>query len=164
LDPMDRKILQTILEKFGGGPVGVETIAASVGEQRDTLEDVYEPYLLQEGVLQRTPRGRIATQRTYRYFGKAPPENTQVSLWERYSQRRFGGRVEALGKSFAASPCLLYGGARVHALGTYCQTNRAARRSMDTSDMHVAFPKLFRALRCAAQRPTRGDHYFSKQF
>jgi Holliday junction DNA helicase RuvB len=61
--------------------VGVETIAASVGEQRDTLEDVYEPYLLQEGLLQRTPRGRIATQRTYRYFGKAPPENSQGSLW-----------------------------------------------------------------------------------
>ena len=81
LDPMDRKILQTILEKFGGGPVGVDTIAASVGEQRDTLEDVYEPYLLQEGLLQRTPRGRIATQRTYRYYGKAPPENSQGSLW-----------------------------------------------------------------------------------
>src|SRR5215467_5122696 len=81
LDPMDRKILLTILEKFGGGPVGVETIAASVGEQRDTLEDVYEPYLLQEGLLQRTPRGRIATQRTYRYFGKAPPDGSQGSLW-----------------------------------------------------------------------------------
>ncbi len=81
LDPMDRKILQTILEKFGGGPVGVETIAASVGEQRDTLEDVYEPYLLQEGLLQRTPRGRIATARTYRYFGKVPPETPQGSLW-----------------------------------------------------------------------------------
>ena len=81
LDPMDRKILGTIVEKFGGGPVGVETIAASVGEQRDTLEDVYEPYLLQEGLIQRTPRGRVATSRTYRYFGKKPPETPQGSLW-----------------------------------------------------------------------------------
>jgi Holliday junction DNA helicase RuvB len=81
LDPMDRKILLTIVDKFGGGPVGVETIAASVGEQRDTLEDVYEPYLLQEGLLQRTPRGRVATARTYRYFGKAPPQVPQGTLW-----------------------------------------------------------------------------------
>jgi len=73
LDAMDRKILLTIIEKFGGGPVGVETIAASVGEQRDTIEDVYEPYLLQEGFLQRTPRGRTATHRAYGYFKKAPP-------------------------------------------------------------------------------------------
>ncbi|HEX8703350.1 MAG TPA: Holliday junction branch migration DNA helicase RuvB [Myxococcaceae bacterium] len=73
LDAMDRKILLTIIEKFGGGPVGVETIAASVGEQRDTLEDVYEPYLLQEGFLQRTPRGRTATHRAYSYFKKSPP-------------------------------------------------------------------------------------------
>ena len=58
---MDRRILLTIVEKFGGGPVGVETIAAAVGEERDTIEDVYEPFLLQEGFLQRTPRGRIAT-------------------------------------------------------------------------------------------------------
>jgi len=73
LDAMDRKILLTIIEKFGGGPVGVETIAASVGEQRDTLEDVYEPFLLQEGFLQRTPRGRTATHRAYSYFKKTPP-------------------------------------------------------------------------------------------
>jgi Holliday junction DNA helicase RuvB len=73
LDSMDRKILLTIIDKFGGGPVGVETIAASVGEQRDTIEDVYEPFLLQEGFLQRTPRGRMATHRAYGYFKKAPP-------------------------------------------------------------------------------------------
>jgi Holliday junction DNA helicase RuvB len=73
LDAMDRKILLTIIDKFGGGPVGVETIAASVGEQRDTIEDVYEPFLLQEGFLQRTPRGRMATHRAYGYFKKAPP-------------------------------------------------------------------------------------------
>jgi Holliday junction DNA helicase RuvB len=73
LDNMDRKVLLTLIEKFGGGPVGVDTIAASVGEQRDTIEDVYEPYLLQEGFLQRTPRGRIATARAYSYFGRAQP-------------------------------------------------------------------------------------------
>ncbi|AKJ02275.1 Holliday junction branch migration DNA helicase RuvB [Archangium gephyra] len=82
LDAMDRKILLTILEKFGGGPVGVETIAAAVGEQRDTIEDVYEPFLLQEGFLQRTPRGRTATHHAYSYFNKkAPTSGGQGSLW-----------------------------------------------------------------------------------
>jgi Holliday junction DNA helicase RuvB len=61
--------------------VGVETIAASVGEQRDTIEDVYEPYLLQEGFLQRTPRGRTATHRAYTYFNKKAPESAQGTLW-----------------------------------------------------------------------------------
>ncbi|HLL54508.1 MAG TPA: Holliday junction DNA helicase RuvB C-terminal domain-containing protein, partial [Myxococcaceae bacterium] len=73
LDPMDRRILLTIIEKFGGGPVGVETIAAAVGEQRDTIEDVYEPYLMQEGLLNRTPRGRVATAHAFQYFGRKPP-------------------------------------------------------------------------------------------
>ena len=81
LDPMDRKLLLTILEKYGGGPVGVETLAASVGEERDTIEDVYEPFLLQEGLLHRTPRGRVATPRAYRYFGKPVPQTPQGSLW-----------------------------------------------------------------------------------
>jgi Holliday junction DNA helicase RuvB len=81
LDPMDRKILLTIIDKFGGGPVGVETIAASVGEQRDTLEDVYEPFLLQEGLLQRTPRGRLATARAYVYLGRSVPKTPQGTLW-----------------------------------------------------------------------------------
>lgn len=81
LDAMDRKILLTLLEKFGGGPVGVDTIAASVGEQRDTIEDVYEPYLLQEGFLQRTPRGRVATHRAYAHFNKKAPPTAQGSLW-----------------------------------------------------------------------------------
>ncbi len=81
LDAMDRKILLTILEKFGGGPVGVETIAASVGEQRDTIEDVYEPFLMQEGFLQRTPRGRTATHRAYQYFKKQPPPTPQGTLF-----------------------------------------------------------------------------------
>jgi len=73
LDPMDRRILSTIVEKFGGGPVGVETIAASVGEERETVEDVYEPFLLQQGLLHRTPRGRVATARAFELFGKKPP-------------------------------------------------------------------------------------------
>jgi Holliday junction DNA helicase RuvB len=81
LDAMDRKILLTIIEKFGGGPVGVETIAAAVGEQRDTIEDVYEPYLLQEGFLQRTPRGRTATHSAYTYFNKKAPPSAQGTLW-----------------------------------------------------------------------------------
>jgi Holliday junction DNA helicase RuvB len=81
LDPMDRKILLTILEKFGGGPVGLDTIAASVGEQRETVEDVYEPFLMQEGFLQRTPRGRVATARCWKYFGKPPPAEPQGALF-----------------------------------------------------------------------------------
>jgi Holliday junction DNA helicase RuvB len=73
LDEMDRRILGTILEKFAGGPVGVETISASVSEERDTIEDVYEPFLIQSGFLQRTPRGRVATAAAWRHFGLAPP-------------------------------------------------------------------------------------------
>ncbi|MCP4603919.1 MAG: Holliday junction branch migration DNA helicase RuvB [Proteobacteria bacterium] len=68
-DDMDRRILSVIIEKFDGGPVGIETIAAAVAEPRDTIEDVYEPYLIQGGYLQRTPRGRIATRRAYSHLG-----------------------------------------------------------------------------------------------
>ena len=63
---MDRKLLLTLIEKFNGGPAGIETIAASLREDRETIEDVYEPYLLQEGLLERTPRGRVATRRVLR--------------------------------------------------------------------------------------------------
>jgi Holliday junction DNA helicase RuvB len=69
LDVMDRKLLQTIIEKFMGGPVGVDNLAAAIGEDRDTIEDVLEPYLIQQGYLQRTPRGRMATAIAYRHFG-----------------------------------------------------------------------------------------------
>jgi holliday junction DNA helicase RuvB len=72
-DELDRRILATIIEKFGGGPVGVGAIAASLGEDRGTLEDLYEPYLLQAGFLQRTPRGRIASPAAYRHLGIVPP-------------------------------------------------------------------------------------------
>ncbi|MGD1074969.1 MAG: Holliday junction branch migration DNA helicase RuvB [Thermodesulfovibrionales bacterium] len=74
LDEMDRKFLSTIIEKFNGGPVGIETISAALREERDTLEDVYEPYLLQEGLLERTPRGRLATRHAYQHLGMNTPE------------------------------------------------------------------------------------------
>ncbi|MBN2429478.1 MAG: Holliday junction branch migration DNA helicase RuvB [Deltaproteobacteria bacterium] len=72
-DHMDRRILLTIIEKFGGGPVGLETLAASIGEEKETIEDVIEPYLLQQGFINRTPRGRTATLFAYRHFHKTPP-------------------------------------------------------------------------------------------
>ena len=73
LDVMDRKLLLTVIEKFGGGPVGVDNLAAAIGEERDTIEDVLEPYLIQQGYLQRTPRGRVATLAAYRHFGITAP-------------------------------------------------------------------------------------------
>ena len=71
-DEMDRSILFTLMDKFSGGPVGLSTVAAVVGEEADTIEDVYEPYLIQIGFLDRTPRGRVATERAYRHFGLTP--------------------------------------------------------------------------------------------
>ena len=82
LDEIDQKIMRTVLEKFGGGPVGINTIAASIGEEAETIEEVYEPYLIQLGFLHRSPRGRIATEGAYEYF--------KVS-------RRFGGTGTAAG-------------------------------------------------------------------
>ncbi|MBX3146549.1 MAG: Holliday junction branch migration DNA helicase RuvB [Gemmatimonadales bacterium] len=73
LDDMDARILTTIIEKYGGGPVGLQTLGAAVGEDSGTLEEVYEPYLLQQGFLERTPRGRVATGAAYRRFGMTPP-------------------------------------------------------------------------------------------
>ncbi|MCE2990225.1 MAG: Holliday junction branch migration DNA helicase RuvB [Burkholderiales bacterium] len=73
LDMMDRKLLLSIIEKFSGGPVGVENLAAAISEERDTIEDVLEPYLIQQGYLQRTPRGRMATTLTYQHFGLVMP-------------------------------------------------------------------------------------------
>jgi Holliday junction DNA helicase RuvB len=72
-DQMDRLILLTIIDKFGGGPVGLDTIAASISEERDTIEDVYEPFLIQHGFLNRTPRGRVATPLAYQHFGRIAP-------------------------------------------------------------------------------------------
>ncbi|MBM3116568.1 Holliday junction branch migration DNA helicase RuvB [Jeongeupia naejangsanensis] len=73
LDVMDRKLLSAVIEKFGGGPVGLDNVAAAIGEASDTIEDVLEPYLIQQGLLQRTPRGRIATASAYLHFGLNPP-------------------------------------------------------------------------------------------
>jgi Holliday junction DNA helicase RuvB len=83
LDIMDRKLLQAVIEKFAGGPVGVDNLAAAIGEERDTIEDVLEPYLIQQGYLQRTPRGRIATPSAYRHFGLAAPRQSAApDLWD----------------------------------------------------------------------------------
>ncbi|MFW5701536.1 MAG: Holliday junction branch migration DNA helicase RuvB [Bacteroidota bacterium] len=77
LDDMDKRILLSIIDKFSGGPVGINTIAGAVGEEPGTIEEVYEPFLIQQGFIQRTPRGRIATDRAYGHFGKMRRENTQ---------------------------------------------------------------------------------------
>ena len=81
LDLMDRQLLLAVIEKFAGGPVGVDNLAAALGEERDTLEDVVEPYLIQQGYLQRTPRGRMATALAYQYFGLVPPSAASASLF-----------------------------------------------------------------------------------
>ena len=73
LDEMDNRILSTIIEKFKGGPVGITTIATAVGEEPGTIEEVYEPFLIQEGFLQRTPRGREVTEKAYKHLGKLNP-------------------------------------------------------------------------------------------
>jgi Holliday junction DNA helicase RuvB len=78
LDLMDRKLLSAVIDKFGGGPVGVDNLAAAIGEARDTIEDVLEPYLIQQGYLQRTLRGRIATPAIYRHLGLAEPASALV--------------------------------------------------------------------------------------
>ncbi len=73
LDSMDRRVLETVIDKFGGGPVGISTLAVSVGEEADTLEDVYEPFLIEAGLLHRTPRGRVATRLAYEHLGRPVP-------------------------------------------------------------------------------------------
>ncbi len=82
LDEVDHKVLRTIIEKFDGGPVGIETIAASISEEADTIMDVYEPYLMQVGFLQRTPRGRVATRHAYGHLGLEAPQGLQRRLLE----------------------------------------------------------------------------------
>ena len=82
-DEVDRKLLRTIIDKFGGGPVGVGTIAAAISEEKDAIEDIYEPFLIQAGFLDRTPRGRVATLRAYRYLGLEAPDDRRRDprLW-----------------------------------------------------------------------------------
>jgi holliday junction DNA helicase RuvB len=81
LDRLDRRILEAICSKFGGGPVGLSTLAVAVGEEQDTIEDVYEPYLLQEGLIKRTPRGRAATAAAFDHLGLARPEGAGQALF-----------------------------------------------------------------------------------
>jgi len=83
-DALDRRLLQTIIEKFDGGPVGIESIAAAIGEERGTIEDVLEPFLIQQGFMMRTARGRVATKNAYLHFGLEPPKSatTQDSLFD----------------------------------------------------------------------------------
>ena len=78
---MDRMILLTIIDKFNGGPVGLDTIAAAISEESDTIEDVYEPFLIQNGFINRTPRGRVATRAAYLHFGRIAPEAPQANLF-----------------------------------------------------------------------------------
>ena len=80
-DKMDRKILLTIIDKFGGGPVGIGTLSSAVNEEKDTIEDVYEPFLIQEGYLARTPRGRVVTKLVFEHFGRAFKEEQQGRLF-----------------------------------------------------------------------------------
>ena len=79
-DDIDRRLLRTIIDKFGGGPVGLGTISAAISEERDAIEDIYEPFLIQIGFLDRTPRGRVETARAYDNFGQNPPGRDQ-RLW-----------------------------------------------------------------------------------
>ena len=81
LDQMDNKILSTIIEKFKGGPVGLNTIATAVGEEAGTIEDVYEPFLIKEGFIKRTPRGREATELAYRHLGFTPDNSGEGVLF-----------------------------------------------------------------------------------
>jgi len=78
-DEVDRRLLRAIIDKFGGGPVGVASLAAALSEERDALEDIHEPFLIQAGFLERTPRGRVATARAYEYFGLTAPQRDR--LW-----------------------------------------------------------------------------------
>ena len=82
LDNMDHKILRTIIEKFGGGPVGIDTLSTAISEEKDTIEDVYEPFLIQKGYINRTPRGRVATKLAYEYLGMPPQEAAQGDLFK----------------------------------------------------------------------------------
>jgi Holliday junction DNA helicase RuvB len=79
-DVMDRKLLEAVIDKFGGGPVGVNSLAAAINEEKDAIEDIYEPFLIQAGFLDRTPRGRVATARAYEYFGLTAP-GRDTRLW-----------------------------------------------------------------------------------
>src|SRR5690625_8001529 len=93
---MDRKLLETIIQSFDGGPVGVDSLAAAINEERDTIEDVIEPYLIQHGFLQRTPRGRQATSRSWEHLGLQRSEERRVGReWRRCGRAGVTGQVAA---------------------------------------------------------------------
>ena len=79
---MDRRVLLALLQKFNGGPVGIDSIAAAIGEARDTVEEVYEPFLIQQGFMMRTPRGRVATSSAYQHFGLTPRTDPSGDLFD----------------------------------------------------------------------------------
>jgi holliday junction DNA helicase RuvB len=81
LDVMDRKLLEAVIHRFDGGPVGLDNVAAAIGEEPGTIEDVIEPFLIQQGYLQRTPRGRVATAAAYRHLGLQPPAAPVAELF-----------------------------------------------------------------------------------
>jgi holliday junction DNA helicase RuvB len=90
MDAMDRRLLLTIIDKFNGGPVGIETLSSAISEERGTIEDIYEPFLMQRGFLDRTPRGRVVTIRAYQHLERVPKIPThdaaQGQLWEHEEQ------------------------------------------------------------------------------
>ena len=86
-DMMDRKLLLAIIEKFDGGPVGIDSLSAAIGEERGTIEDVLEPFLIQQGFLMRTARGRVATRHAYTHFGLAPPAREVTGSLELFGDR-----------------------------------------------------------------------------
>ena len=94
-DEVDRKLLRTIIDKFGGGPVGLNSIAAAISEEKDAIEDIYEPFLIQIGFLDRTPRGRVATPRAYGYFGLDAPGKGFTTVVSRTAGRRVALRRAA---------------------------------------------------------------------
>ena len=95
-DEVDRKLLRTIIDKFGGGPVGVNSIAAAISEEKDAIEDMYEPFLIQHGFLDRTPRGRVATARAYEYFGLTPPKRDLQTVVTAMPNGRARARIASL--------------------------------------------------------------------
>jgi Holliday junction DNA helicase RuvB len=86
LDEWDRRILKVIVELFDGGPVGLSTLGAALNEEPQTIEDIYEPYLIQQGFIERTPRGRKATRHAWAYLGKTPPEEKQIQWQIQFSE------------------------------------------------------------------------------
>ncbi|MDH5191519.1 MAG: Holliday junction branch migration DNA helicase RuvB [Gammaproteobacteria bacterium] len=86
-DSSDRRLLQTMIEKFDGGPVGVDSLSAAIGEERGTIEDVLEPYLIQQGFMMRTSRGRVATRHAYEHFGLTPPRKDDASILDMFSEQ-----------------------------------------------------------------------------